>query len=181
MTPLTESESGGSERQGPSSLLSYPVYYISQTQSSFFAASRNSEAAGMVDCPGRSGCRLSRQSKWSMSRSKWTTDRLFFDHPGQAEAVTKSQHHGAVTKSQHHGADSVAPLVASLSGQNLASVHDLYKREATCEYSFGFVFFPSGMSTHSYATRFAERMGLASPLADQRPAAAQREATPNSD
>jgi len=33
--------------------------------------------------------------------------------------------------------DSVASLVASLSGQNLASGHDLYKREATCEYSFG--------------------------------------------
>ena len=38
--------------------------------------------------------------------------------------------------------DSVLPLVASLSGQNLVSVHDLYyMREATCDYNFGFVFF----------------------------------------
>ena len=60
-------------------------------------------------------------------------------------------------------AESVASLVASesLSVQNLASIHDLYKREATGEYSFGFVFFLffscPGMSTHSYATRLALR------------------------
>ena len=75
-------------------------------------------------------------------------------------------------------------LVATLSGQSLASVRDLYKREETCEYSFGFVFFPSGMATHSYATRLAGltgRFGLSSPAADQRPAAALREAPPNSD
>ena len=32
-------------------------------------------------------------------------------------------------------ADSVASLVVTLSVQTLASAHDLYKREATCEYS----------------------------------------------
>ena len=37
------------------------------------------------------------------------------------------------------------------------------------------------MSTHSYATRWSARFGLASPAADQRPAAAQRGALPNSD
>ena len=81
-------------------------------------------------------------------------------------------------------AESVVSLVATLSGQSLASVRDLYKREETCEYSFGFVFFPSGMTTHSYATRLAGltgRFGLSSPAADQRPAAALREAPPNSD
>ena len=81
-------------------------------------------------------------------------------------------------------ADSVVSLFATLSGQSLASVRDLYKREATCEYSFGLVFFPSGMATHSYATRLAGltgRFGLSSPAADQRPAAALREAPPNSD
>ena len=78
-------------------------------------------------------------------------------------------------------ADSVVFLVASLSGQNLASVHDLYKREATCEYCFGFVFSPSGMSSHPYLTRLAVALGSASPPADQRPSAAQREAPPNSD
>ena len=75
-------------------------------------------------------------------------------------------------------------LVVTLSGQNLASVHDLYKQEVTCEYSFGLVFFPSGMATHSYATRLAGltgQFGLSSPAADQRPAAALREAPPNSD
>ena len=81
-------------------------------------------------------------------------------------------------------AESVVSLVATLSGQSLASVRDLYKREETCVYSFGFVFFPSGMATHSYATRLAGltgRFGLSSPAADQRPAAALREAPPNSD
>ena len=77
--------------------------------------------------------------------------------------------------------DSVASRVAPLSGQNLASVRDQYKREATSEYSSGFDSFPSGMSTHSYATRWSARFGLASPAADQRPAAAQRGAPPNSD
>ena len=81
-------------------------------------------------------------------------------------------------------AESVVSLVATLSGQSLASVCDLYKRKATCEYSFGLVFFPSGMATHSYATSLAGltgRFGLSSPAADQRPAAALREAPPNSD
>ena len=51
--------------------------------------------------------------------------------------------------------DSVAPLVASLGGQTPASVHDLYKREATCEYSFGFVVSTFRMSGHPHLTRFA--------------------------
>ena len=81
-------------------------------------------------------------------------------------------------------AESVVSLVATLSGQSLASVRDLYKRKATCEYSFGFVFFPSGMATYSYATRLAwltGRFGLSLPAANQLPAAALREAPPNSD
>ena len=41
--------------------------------------------------------------------------------------------------------DSVASLVAPLSGQNLVSVRDLYKQEATSEYSFSLVFSLSGM------------------------------------
>ena len=77
--------------------------------------------------------------------------------------------------------DSVVSLFAPLSGQNLVSVRDLYKREATSEHSFGFVFFPSGMASHSYLTRLAVSLGSASPPADQRPAAAQRRAPPNSD
>ena len=51
--------------------------------------------------------------------------------------------------------DSVASLVTPLSGQNLVSVRDLYKREPTSECSFGFVFFQSGMSSHSYLTLLA--------------------------
>ena len=74
-------------------------------------------------------------------------------------------------------------LVATLSGPSLESFCDLYKREAYCEYSFGFIFFPSGMATHSYATQLAGltgRFGLSLPEADQRLAAALREAPPNS-
>ena len=81
-------------------------------------------------------------------------------------------------------AESVVSLVASLSGQNLVSVHDLYKQEGTCEYSFGLVFFQSGMATHSYATRLAwltRWFSLSLPVVYQRPEAALREAPPNSD
>ena len=81
-------------------------------------------------------------------------------------------------------AESVVSLVATLSGQSLASVRDLHKREATFEYSLGVVFLQSGMATHSYATLLAGLtwwFGLSSPAADQRPAAALREAPPNSD
>ena len=81
-------------------------------------------------------------------------------------------------------AESVVSLVATLSGQNLTFVHDLYKRKATCEYSFGFLFSPSGMATHSYATRLARLtrlFGLSLPAANQLPAAVLRKAPPNSD
>ena len=77
--------------------------------------------------------------------------------------------------------DSVVSRVAPPSGQNLVSVRDLYKQEATSEYSFGLVFFQSGMSSHSYLTRLAVSLRSALPPTDQQPAAAQRRAPPNSD
>ena len=83
---------------------------------------------------------------------------------------------------------SVAALASDSDQDDVRRYIDLvcstYKREETCEYSFGFVFFPSGLATHSYATRLAgltRRFGLSSPAAYQRPAAALREAPPNSD
>ena len=97
-------------------------------------------------------------------------------------------------------ADLVASLVASLvvsltSGQNLASVHDLlvYKREATCEYSFGFVFFLSpsavcNVQVESFllaVTLLVSPWGshhlLPVPTSDPQQRSATRRHTPNSD